>query len=1158
MKDTIILALVLLVFLSVLYWWLLFKLIEPILSGNKIKSKQSMLIGLFNTAIIFTAPMVMNTSNLPFYLMFVLMFLEFYIFLKHDFFDNLFCALACIIHVLIVHTMVVGMFAMAMNASVYQVFHITSSHCYSAVVDFIVLDIAIILVKKFISSEEIRIIMQHKEPRNFIIVWMGINGLYLLYDMDIICRPEVHENFSKNQVGIALTIAIGLYVLLFFAIQTVRLLGYKEKSTEMARTVEQLQRRVERDPLTGLYNKEITGNLVNEYLGSNPPPLGAVLFMIDVDNFKTINDQLSHAFGDAVLCELADKLHSIFRDDDIVGRIGGDEFIVCIKKVTSMKLAKEKAEAICKSFYVSYKGIQEEEYRISGSVGIAIAPNDGITFEELYNHADAALYQVKNNNKNGYKFYDGSKFLGYQSNRSEIYTEGSGIQKSFRNNRIEYVFKILYQSENYVEAIYSVLELVANHFSFERGYIFETNRDGKTSSNTFEWCAEGTTIQRQNLQNIPIDVLATANANFYKTGTYIVKSLKELNAQERAMLEPQGIKSMFQFGIFNRQQLLGFIGFDKCRSEAVLTNVELDEIATISSILATFFVKQRSDERTVKEEKVQQEIMNHLTNYIYVINPQTFQVLFMNEKISELWKNQDEDRPCYDFFRGRNQKCEDCPIKDLMENPENPVYKELYNEKLNIWVKTTASYLNWMDGSEVCLIESSDITKQKEENLDHVEQLEKLAFVDELTGSRSFYKFKEDARKILEEQRNQAHFLVKFDIDNFKLINQVYGYEKGDEVLQCIAAALEKTMQGEDEIFARISNDDFVALFANPDNLTIDAIHDAFFQNFYQMMSEDFPFKCTFPQGLYLIEPSESCEPIDVMDLFEKVNMAHKASKLDKYKKFVIYDESLTQNALRVKEVENKMVLALERNEFIIYLQPKYDLEKGTVGGAEALARWNNENHELFFPSAFITVFEKNGFITKLDFYVLEKVCQRIKKWIAEGIEPIVVSVNFSRLHLSNTNFVQELCEVVDQVGIQRKYIEIEITETAIYDNIDTLGTLLEDLHTCGFTMSMDDFGSGYSSLGMLKDLPVDIIKMDRSFFVNQKDAQRSKIVVGSIIEMASHLGARIVAEGVEEQEHIDLLRELHCDLVQGFYYAKPMPEEEFTALIQKNERYNA
>ncbi|MEG1106159.1 MAG: bifunctional diguanylate cyclase/phosphodiesterase [Eubacterium sp.] len=733
-------------------------------------------------------------------------------------------------------------------------------------------------------------------------------------------------------------------------------------------------------------------------------------------------------------------------------------------------------------------------------------------------------------------------------------SEENIIRNNFSKNGIKDMFETLYHFGNSVEAIHSVLTLMAKYFSFERAYIFETSKDGKTTSNTFEWCAEGVTSEIDMLQNVPIEAATTANESFKKTGIFVLESLEQLLPMEREILRLQGIKSMVQFGIFDKKEMLGFMGFDNCKSDALRNKAEIDEISVICNILATFFVKQRIDKEFVNDIKMQLEVMDHLKNYIYVIDPETFEIMFMNDQTYKRMNNMKSDTPCYHFFRGKKKQCEDCPIRNLSSDNKYQATCEIYNNNLGAWLEASASILRWTDGHPAYLLECTDITQQKEDHLLHISQLENLAFVDELTGSRTFYKFKADAQKILKRQTTIHHFLVKLDINNFKLINQIYGYEKGNEILRCVALAIEETTRTDDEIFARLSNDEFIALFSINNGETISRLYDDFNHNFYALLDDNFAFKFVFAYGIYVIEKSDVQE-LDIKDLFEKVNVAHKAAKIDKSKKVVIYDKTIIEKALHAKEIENKMANALQNNEFVVYFQPKYDLDTERIVGAEALVRWQNENADLFFPDTFIPIFEQNGFVTKLDFYVLYKVCTTIKHWIEDGIEPIVVSVNFSRLHLSNYNFVQELCKIVDEVAIDRKYIEIEITETAIYDNIDMLEILLVDLHKNEFTMSMDDFGSGYSSLGMLKDLSVDIIKMDRSFFASQRDVERSKIVVGSIIEMAEKLGIRIVAEGVEEQEHIDLLRELHCDMVQGYYYAKPMPIKKLTNLLQKQQR---
>lgn len=565
--------------------------------------------------------------------------------------------------------------------------------------------------------------------------------------------------------------------------------------------------------------------------------------------------------------------------------------------------------------------------------------------------------------------------------------------------------------------------------------------------------------------------------------------------------------------------------------------------------LKLFFAKKTGDTVSLEALRVRQEVMDHLDSYIYVIQPDTFEVLFMNDKIRNLMNAIPSNTPCYAFFRGNREPCKDCPMRKLNESTTPKVTCEIYNDKLNIWLETTISTLHWIDGTKAYLLNCDDITEQKEEQLQHIKQLESIAYVDEMTGGRTYYKFKEDAQHILEEQKDTAHFIIKLDIDNFKLINQIYGYETGDEILRYVAAALAQVTRDGHEIFARVRSDEFIALFTLREDSDPQKIFEGFLHHFHELVGEGFAFKCNFPNGRYIVYPRDA-EKQDILDMFEKVNIAHKVAKLDKTLDFVDYDEKMRRDALRQKEIENKMESGLMNHEFQVYLQPKYLLDDGAIGGAEALARWNNENEDLFMPSAFIAAFEKNGFITKLDKYMLDQVCSIIKSWIVDGIEPVTVSVNFSRLHLSNLNFVQELCEIVDQYGIDHKYIEIEITETVIYENIDKLEEVLSALHAAGFTMSMDDFGSGCSSLGMLQNLPVDIIKMDHSFFAGQQDIRRSNIVVASVVHMSGELGIRVVAEGVEERSQIDFLRAIHCDMAQGYYFAKPMPEESFRKLV--------
>ncbi|MEG0779324.1 MAG: EAL domain-containing protein [Oscillospiraceae bacterium] len=420
---------------------------------------------------------------------------------------------------------------------------------------------------------------------------------------------------------------------------------------------------------------------------------------------------------------------------------------------------------------------------------------------------------------------------------------------------------------------------------------------------------------------------------------------------------------------------------------------------------------------------------------------------------------------------------------------------------------------------------------------------------DALTGSRTCHKFEVDAKCVLERQRDIPHVLVKWDIDAFQCINQTYGYEKGDKILCCMAQALEKTAKGDGDIFARLADDAFIGLFGLVGSATMEKIHGEFLGNFKALMEGDFAGNCVFRNGFVLIMP-EDIPQADVKALLEKAEIAHQTARLNKTSNCVAYTRNMTPKTLYHQKSEQQMIEALQNEEFVVYLQPQYHLDTEMIGGAEALTRWKNKSDSLLLPGAFLPTLEKNGLITKLDFYILRRVCEMIKGWIANGITPARVSVNFSRRHIGNDGFVKELCKIVDSVGIDRKYIEVELSETVIYENLDTLRGLVTGLQKNGFVTSMDAFGSRKSSLAMLEDLPVDVVKLDRSFFAHQTDVARAKTAVVSIIKRAADLGVRIVAEGVEKQKCVDFLRGLPCDMAQGFYYAKPMPAEEFTALI--------
>ena len=271
---------------------------------------------------------------------------------------------------------------------------------------------------------------------------------------------------------------------------------------------------------------------------------------------------------------------------------------------------------------------------------------------------------------------------------------------------------------------------------------------------------------------------------------------------------------------------------------------------------------------------------------------------------------------------------------------------------------------------------------------------------------------------------------------------------------------------------------------------------------------------------------------------------------VDKNKtEIIIYTDQMHDNITWGNFIKAYMDAAIARDEFLVYLQPKFDIRKNELKGAEALIRWNYKNKEIMSPGRFIPFFEKDGSIGKIDDIVLTKVCAALAKWKKEGKNLHPISVNLSRKRLFDENLIDHLTQIVDSYGVSRELIDFELTESATYDNTDHMIRVLEELRSKGFKISMDDFGTGYSSLSLLTEMPIDTLKIDKSFVDKigvEEEREEDVTVIRLIITLAGELGFECLAEGAEYKQQIDRLAALGCDVVQGYYYSKPIPIEEF------------
>lgn len=421
----------------------------------------------------------------------------------------------------------------------------------------------------------------------------------------------------------------------------------------------------------------------------------------------------------------------------------------------------------------------------------------------------------------------------------------------------------------------------------------------------------------------------------------------------------------------------------------------------------------------------------------------------------------------------------------------------------------------------------------------------KLAFVDELTGLPNRNRLLEVEKSFPHTPQNETLALVVFDIDNFKLINENFGYKTGDRILQSTAAVITEEIDETFEFGVRTGGDLFALVLCFPDGN-----RDVLERRMYVFMDK---ITAMVEQSAAFVGPLKySCGICEVLPEYVKgsrcydyADIARKHVKKQNDVSVGFFEESMLTVMRQEKEIESSMEKALADGEFQVYLQPKIDLRSESLKGAEALVRWIRPDKGSVPPNDFIPLFERNGFVVKLDYYVMEEVCKIKSRWCEQGWPDWTISVNMSQYHLVQKDFVSTLETIAHTHDISPETLEIEITESAFYSDSDAY-EVMEDIKAAGFKLSMDDFGAGYSTLNMLRRMPVDVLKIDKQFLDESEASERTRAIISSIIHMAYKIGADVICEGVETLRQVEFLKSIGCNLVQGHFYSRPLPINEF------------
>lgn len=419
------------------------------------------------------------------------------------------------------------------------------------------------------------------------------------------------------------------------------------------------------------------------------------------------------------------------------------------------------------------------------------------------------------------------------------------------------------------------------------------------------------------------------------------------------------------------------------------------------------------------------------------------------------------------------------------------------------------------------------------------EELYKVELVDGLTNIGNKAAFYNTLTDVFQHNDKKTYIIFLFDINNFKLINHNYSYQQGDKVLCCIADSLARIATAKERI-SRLSSDCF-AILIEKEAFDEKVILDSLLKDIHDRLGTGIAGAIHFSSGYYEVTDGKE----DIRNMLDKATIAWKYAKA-REESCKAYNETILMEQLKTKQIEDNQTKALLSNEFKVYLQPKVDLDKNTICGAEALVRWISKDFGFMAPDEFIPIAEANGFIKAIDFYVLQQVCKDIRSRLDQGEKVVPVSVNQSRITILDDEYLNRIQRIIEQYQIPVNYLDFEVTESLFIGDYKTIIQVLTKIHEIGISISMDDFGSGYSSLNLLKNMSIDNLKIDKEFLAESEKSAQSRIIIKSLIEMAKELNIRVVCEGVEQKEQVAFLKKIRCDEAQGYYYDRPISSREF------------
>ena len=896
------------------------------------------------------------------------------------------------------------------------------------------------------------------------------------------------------------------------------------------------------DQLTGLFHrlkaKELIERELEENIATGNEDRISTIILIDFDGFDNVNETYGRMYGDVVLQTISGIIYTNFMTKDIITRISGDLFMVFCNEIEEHKTSELIYELQVR---LNNNVTLRDGKKITASIGYAFSPKNGRNWYSLYASADIALKKAKERGGNCALAYDSLSMspsengLTFLKKSWHIGTEAKEESKKTNINKklFDFAFDSLTKEHNTTKAVYDILKEICLHYGYDRFVFMEPSVNHNNILVTVKWSIDPEdkdysedTRYSNNYWEEAFEAFKDMSYDVLETG----RSEKQDYFREVVALNHVPI-SAAHFPILDEDTIKAMLIFE-CFEHHSFKQTELDTISTVVQLISSYRLSQQVKDFMEAESVINKNVMDSQKVVYFVIDDDTREIKYLSRQARKYYPDAEYGRKYDETLIGEKISAAVSSM-NYAEKGEDTI--EFYDESNDKWYTITVSRMKGVNNPKDTLICITDVT----------DFLKRVKSGDSLTVAETFDSFVMTASKLI-KKKDASYRLLCCGIKNFSKINDKYGYVAGDEVLKYSASCI-KSKLNDGETVCRIKGDDFLIL--------LDATRESDYQKMFRDCTIEMTeyFSMQYPgieincfAGSYDIPPEEDY----INRCIDKALKARNMALNDKGAYYFKYTHEIEEKEQEESLLQETIKNSLTNGGLMVYFQPKVDVTDGSIIGAEALVRLKDEDGRIISPGLFIPLAEKTGMVVDIDKSVYEQTFGLMAKWLSEGKKVPLISVNVSRMHLFDDTLPEKMKALTDKYGLLPSQVELEITESVFFEDTERLIQMIKRLKEIGFPISMDDFGSGYSTLNFMKELPVDVIKIDGGFFMRNTMDNKSKVVISAIMQLTKNLDFESVSEGVETQEQVDFIKEQGGRCVQGYYYYKPMPAEEFANLL--------